>query len=155
MGFKSKCFVAILVLFALGLPFLVKGPDGRPMMTLDDWVPDISIDTQMTSDASQSLKSVLSHAGVGAEGDLGFGDPDQHELDSGSGSDSGSAPVIGQKMYKWQDETGRWHFSNERPDNVDVVSVEEMPEVDNVMEAPAKKGKGGFVLPGGFSFGAD
>lgn len=151
MGFKGKCFVAVLVCFALGLPLLMKGPDGRPIMTLDDWVPDISIDTQMVPEAGDSLKTILSPSFTGEDGNMGFGHPDQHE----SGLGSHSAPVIGRKMYKWQDDTGRWHFSNEKPDNVEVVSVEEMPEVENVMEAPAKKGKSGFVLPGGFSFGAD
>lgn len=146
MSFKSKGAVALLVIIALGLPLLIKGPDGRPIMTIDDWIPDVP------SDVLQPLASGFSSSDrAAADAPTAFGSPDQHDDAKGFNA----APVMGKKMYKWQDDQGRWHFSNEKPENGELVSEEALPEVENVMEAPVKKGGGGFVLPGGFSFGAD
>ena len=58
-------------------------------------------------------------------------------------------------MYKWQDEQGRWHFSNQKPVTTTQVSMEQLPEVENVMEAPVNKGdnSSSIRLPGGFDLG--
>ena len=127
MNLYTKSLLFVLVLLALVAPLFIKGPDGRPMMTLDDWLPDTG---------------GLFEGGV--------------ELPSGGEMLKADTPgaSIGQgKMYKWQDEQGRWHFSSEKPEGGVAVSVEELPDIENVMEAPVKESdnNSSISLPGGFS----
>jgi hypothetical protein len=43
------------------------------------------------------------------------------------------------KMYKWQDENGRWHFSTQKPANQQQISIEALPEVENLMQPPVNE----------------
>ena len=76
-----------LLIIACIAPLFIKGPDGEPIMTLDDWkfdVPD-------------------SVAGL-------FGGDSPVAL---PGTETVTAPDL--PVYKWQDEEGQWHFSNTPP----------------------------------------
>ena len=119
MSFKMKFTLVLFVLLTLGLTLLMTGPDGRPLMSLDDWVPDTSQLPALPESAPTTLSA-----------------------------SSG-------KMYKWQDEKGRWHFSYQKPAAMTRVSVEELPEVENVIEAPVNKGDNSSSIrfPGGFNLG--
>ena len=87
--------LCLLALLAAGAaPFFLKGPDGRPLMTLDELMPD----------ASTALDDLERTARDAAER---FGDEDDHH---GEAASDGGAVV-----HRWQDENGVWHFSSEAP----------------------------------------
>ncbi|MDA0979200.1 MAG: DUF4124 domain-containing protein [Proteobacteria bacterium] len=81
-----KLLIGLLIIACLA-PLFLKGPDGEPVMTLDDWKPDVS----------DSFDGLLDKLAPGQAGPAESAAPD--------------------RVYKWQDETGVWHFSSERPEN--------------------------------------
>lgn len=85
-----KIFVKLMlfiVVAAVAAPFVIKGPDGRPWMTLDSLrTPDANLPD--FSKATDALK-----AGLNTLGD---------------------EPVKARAVFKWQDETGMWHFSDNK-----------------------------------------
>ncbi len=100
-----KIMIAVVILACIG-PFFIQGPDGEPLITIEDLKPDFS------------LPSVTA------------------KLDDRD--DSGSKPV---KVYKWQDEEGNWHFSNQ-PVDAEGAETIELDGIINTMpafKAPEKK----------------
>ncbi|SEI90758.1 protein of unknown function [Allopseudospirillum japonicum] len=87
MKLMLKLMLMLLVL-AMILPMALKGPDGRPLMRWQDWLAE---DTPQASGSS-------------ASGHFSTSTPA-----------SSQAPAPAQKIYRWQDETGRWHFSDTPP----------------------------------------
>ncbi len=93
----------LMLLIACVAPLIIKGPDGDPIMTLDDWKPTVpaSVDEvgrQLISTGKSAIPS-------------------------------------GQKaVYRWQYESGAWHFSDEAPPGQDVQPIE-ISEA-NLMQAP-------------------
>jgi hypothetical protein len=65
-----KIMIVIVILACMG-PFFIKGPDGDPLMSLDDLMPA----TDLVPEAPTTTT-----------------------------------------VYKWQDENGKWHFSNDPRD---------------------------------------
>lgn len=126
MKASTKLLLVILCMMVFVVPLMIKGPTGKPMMTLSDWLPDVS-------EAVDQVKSL--ERGLAIE-------QQPARLSANSG-----------KMYKWQDEKGAWHFSEEKPLDTSNVVIEKLSDVENVMEAPiADKSKGSTIqLPGGFS----
>jgi hypothetical protein len=158
MKIQHKMMLLIFVLFAFGLPILMKGPDGRPIMTLDDWLPD-----KNTVDKAVSTIESLSEKVVNSGGNNSSDAAEFVTVDSLAVLTSSSG-----KMYKWQDAKGRWHFSNEKPQIEAQVRVEALPEVKNLLPAPvARQGSSSTIaspssspllgggLPGGLSISMD
>lgn len=92
-------FTHKLVLFGLGgalvAPMFIKGPDGKPLMSIDDWIPKDAV------------------ALVDKVSDLKDGAP---TVESKSGK---------QKFYKWKDENGVWQMTQYRPKHLAGDAVEE------------------------------
>jgi hypothetical protein len=82
-----KIFVKLMlfvVVAAVAAPFVIKGPDGRPLVTLDSLrTPDVNLPD--FTKAADAIK-----AGLGDE-------PDKVKA-----------------VFKWQDEKGMWHFSDNK-----------------------------------------
>jgi hypothetical protein len=59
----------------------------------------------------------------------------------------GRSPATSGKLYKWQDENDRWHFSAEPPAELSSgkgsIEASTMPELENVIPAPSGEGAGG------------
>lgn len=94
-------FMICLVVIAIAAPFMIPGPNGTPIMTLDMlkfYKPSVSLP------------------------DINLGGSDQ-----GSGSAS-------QSMYRYQDENGVWHFSDQAPENGSAEQVQLNSDI-NLMEA--------------------
>ena len=129
MSVRSKMVLLVFVTILLVLPMLIKGPNGRPIMTVSDWIPDFGIQ------ASNGGLKVSSGAGG---------------IQIASKDKPGSLLPAG-KMYKWKDEKGRWHYSNEKPVTQMEVIVDDMPQAENVIEAPVANGANSSTirLPGG------
>ena len=108
-----KLIIAAFIIACLA-PLFIKGPDGEPLMTLDDW-------------------SVSAPAFVTALLDGTFLDEtvNQKSLSDDSTPDPASTgePT---EIYKWQDEAGVWHFSDS-PVDLGVAEKVELGEV-NVMD---------------------
>ena len=129
MSAYTKLLMLVFITILLVLPMIIKGPDGRPIMTLEDWIPDWHI-------APASSNLAVSN---GSDG-----------LEISDGAQSGSL-LPANKMYKWQDERGRWHYSNEKPKAGVSATVEDLPQVENVIDAPVTQGDNSSTirLPGG------
>lgn len=122
-----KLVCVFLVAAVLFLPMVITGPSGGPIMTLDDWIPDIVRDSaslDINLDAVKSLK--------------------------GSTETSFSRGI-----FKWQDESGHWHFSNQQSGQNGPSAEVGLSELENVIEASVTEGNNSsnIRLPDGFSHG--
>lgn len=89
----TRKLLILMLLVACVAPLVIPGPDGDPIMTLDDWKP--TIPTSVDEAGSQLL------------------------------STGKRAIPSGQKaVYRWQDENGSWHFSDEAPPGQDAQPIE-------------------------------
>jgi len=125
MGLFIKILLFLIVL-ALALPFVLKGPDGQPLMTLDTLKqPDFGI-----SEIFDRLSEVSN--------------PFSSDPDGGEWRTDGSAqPRLSGKtqVYSWRDEQGNMHFTNEPPPqgrqaktiqvdpNINIMPAVKLPEV--------------------------
>ena len=125
--------VVLLLLLALLAPLFLKGSDGKPIK-LSDWVPNkdrmlgmarqaAKAGDELATDSMQSLGQLTDTAGSSSMQAEVEAAPDTLKASSG-------------KMYKWQDENGRWHFSSQKPMETGNVALEDLPDVENVMDAP-------------------
>jgi hypothetical protein len=85
MKLSIKFLVFIVVLGMVGL-FFIKNPDWRPLLQVDDFVPQ----------APSIMKS--------------WNDITQGDLEVGSKTITGKS-----KVYRWQDSAGTWQYSDEPP----------------------------------------
>lgn len=103
-----KLLIGILIIACIA-PLFIKGPDGEPVMTLDDW--SISLPDSVTDLFEDGLPtSALSPAG-----------------------DDAPEPTT-TTVYKWQDEEGQWHFSNTPPKELIAEEMEISSDI-NLMDA--------------------
>jgi hypothetical protein len=111
----------MLLVLALVLPLFLKGPAGRPIMVVDDWL-------QMPGRVGEFLgkgRSVL-EAAAPADGP---------GLDLGRSAESALSPEPEGKYYRWQDERGRWHFSDQPPPEGISAQHTPLPQVRNSVTA--------------------
>lgn len=119
MKFKLIITLALLLGLGVGMPMLMPGPDGKPMMTGKDWLPDSGQFNQLIAKAKKLVYSA--------------NDLMENETGVNLGASRG-------KIYKWQDEHGTWHFSDTASDKIDAANqmVEAMPQIRNSMQSPPK-----------------
>ena len=144
----AKLMIGLLVVVGIALPMLMKGPNGKPIMTVDDWIPDVgALNPQNISidDGVERLKSL-------AKIEPAREPSEQGSVQAAATPSKQLAVLKSGEMYKWQDAQGRWHFSNEKPVDSVAVSVQELPEMENLMQAPVKEQEksSSISLPGGF-----
>lgn len=126
----------MLVVFVVVIPMIVPGPNGKPVMSLADWLPDFrAIEAKISAFIRDTGDSVQKKTGV----DVGIERP---------------------KMYKWKDQHGNWQFSDNPADvpvHIRNAQKVDLPDVANSMQAPPKidfgdsgansKSKGALPLP--------
>ncbi len=113
-------FALALLVLALSLPMWLKGPDGEPIMQLDDWLSVPSDGAALVEKASAVLNQLpLPESGSDVSSDDAARETFEH------------APA-GQ-FYRWQDENGVWHFSDKRPEGGESLAAEKLPSVSNSM----------------------
>ena len=116
MGLFIKILLLLLVL-ALAAPFVIKGPDGQPLLTLGD--------IQKPGGLSAWVQSIPQIATT-LQGDM---------------DKKSSAPVKGRtQAYTWQDEQGNVHYSNIAPTKAaSVETIQVNPNVNIIeMDQPAE-----------------
>ena len=142
MKFYTK-YLLLLLLLAVVVPMLIKGPNGRPLMSVDDWLPDRDTIRNNWTRLTALFQSSPGDGSLGREKA-----PQATEPSSGLVINSTEHPEYmpsapSGKLYRWRDDSGHWHFSTSPPPLGQTVSVEELPDVKNVMEAPvAEDGDG-------------
>ena len=135
-----KWTLIFVVVFAVVVPMLLKGPDGRPIMSLNDWMP-------ASDNFDQMVDQARSHVGLDdnmqpAQGDALPATTSDEQVLSSQQLDKSPTVLSSSsgKMYKWQDENGKWHFSSQKPMLTTGVSVEDLPDVENVIDTPVTRG---------------
>lgn len=95
--------VGLLIIACLA-PLFIKGPNGEPLMTLNDWKTDVPV----------QIKNVVAR------------------LTSGAKKTRSAEALQPTRVFKWQDDEGQWHFSNSPP-NLEIAEEIEISDV-NLME---------------------
>ena len=144
MKFYTKLLLGIVVLFGAIVPLFLKGPDGQPLMRVSDWLPGGDRLLGKVREVGDKVREVGASLPDAATTITGKATPSDDGAAPGqtaekAGSAPGSLAADSGKMYKWQDEEGHWHFSTQKPGGVGNASVEALPEVKNVMDAPVEK----------------
>lgn len=104
----------LLVVLAIAAPFVLKGPDGQPLMTLDDLhTPDVAI-----PEVVEKLPEVQN--------------PFRGEEPSAGGKKSARTEI-----YSWKDAQGNVHYSNKPP--ATGIEAEKMVVDPNVNVLPLDK----------------
>jgi hypothetical protein len=122
MNFRQKLSLASMF-GVLAIPLFIMGPNGKPVMSVDDWVPDMS-----------GVERVINTAkNVAQNGDLASAGGIQA---IGESITATAAPEKPKKLYKWKDKNGVWQFSN-TPPPADVKNAyeQDLPKMNNVMQA--------------------
>lgn len=97
LGFK---LILLLVLGGFVAPMLLPGPDGKPIMTLEDWIPRDLI--AWVTGALDKVSELPSDA-VNTVGDTIIGE--------------------GAEIYHWRDENGVLHYSDEPVTGADSMVI--------------------------------
>ena len=112
----------VLLVIALAAPFVLKGPDGEPLMTLDEI---------QEPDGVQHFVESFSQ----------IGNPFQEERKDKPAS-SASPHKTRTQAYSWRDEQGRVHYSNIKPTGVAKVEAIKVNPDLNVIKADKPPGEG-------------
>lgn len=135
-----KVLLTVVVLFAVIGPLLIKGKDGKPIMDLGDWFPYGDVVMGKLREWQRSGGEFADKLDISLPGEAG--PVSQEAQDEQQREQVAKAPnrlsSDSKKMYKWQDENGRWHFSSDKPMDLQRVSIEDLPDVENVMEPPVE-----------------
>lgn len=127
-----KLFVKLmmfLLVLALAGPFIMRGPDGRPLMTLQDLkLPDFSLPTgdsgELTGEAREAYIAWSKDEGPSKGPKVYVIDPDSQE------------PLLAKAgvYYRWKDQSGVWQFSNLPNPGTPNIVVETDPDA-NVLQS--------------------
>jgi hypothetical protein len=110
--------ILLLLALALAAPMIISGPDGKPIMTVDDWTPDSNMLATVKQIGSKAIQAI-------------------EELTNISLGDNVDSRNI---MHKWQDSGGLWHFSDSIPEDSHVknLTTGEIPKLANNTIVTAK-----------------
>lgn len=98
--------VVFIVVLAVAAPYVMKGEDGKPLMEFN------------LADTISRITGIFKSTSSDAEEQTSTG-----------------LPVTSDKVYKWKDENGRWHFSD-KPLDGEKVTTHIIPKA-NIL-APVK-----------------
>lgn len=104
-----RLFLPLLIIVFV-LPMIMPGTDGKPVMSLSDWLPDTSAIRGLFSDSVNKAARL-----VGQDDVVIFKKP---------------------QLYKWQDEKGRWHFTDKASEASGHAIEEAIPKPVNRMPPP-------------------
>jgi len=103
--------IIFIVVLAVAAPFIMKRPDGGPLLSISDLSGDSAI--------LKSFKMLTGLFGSG-KGSISEGD----SLEGG--------PLL-TTVHKWKDDEGLWHFSDEQPESLASEKLEINPN-QNILE---------------------
>lgn len=138
MKLYIKILGVMLLLFAVVLPLLIKGADNKPIMSGEDWFPNGDRLIGLARELSLRIGHLMGGEESGPAITPGSPGAAPAEIQSSALREAPDSfrPESG-KMYKWQDEQGRWHFSSDKPRQLSAATtIEDLPDVKNVMDTP-------------------
>lgn len=116
MKFRVTMLLIVLIIMTVVLPMTIPGPDGKPVMTAEDWIPDVN---GITNGVGEKIREMLYSASDAVESNTGV-----------------NVGMERPQMYKWQDENGNWHYSDRADMTAKNQTTEAMPKIKNSMGAP-------------------
>lgn len=133
-----KLCIFVLVL-GLAAPFFIKGPNGQPIFSLQDFKPDLAEEGRKAKALMEEAKQQVNAGGAKLKASLG------QDEDS-------NAPAVSRTLYKWQDENGTWHYSQTPPagqvsetltvsTNTNIIQAQALPEPEPVEQTAQQKNK--------------
>lgn len=126
-------FMIFLVVLALAGPFIMRGPDGQPLMTLRDLdMPDFSLPSSLPGSESESLSGQEQEAWISWSKDAqSTKQPKVYVIDP-----TNQEPVAARTgvFYRWKDSKGNWQFSNVPNPNTPNIVVETDPNA-NILQS--------------------
>ena len=111
LGFK---LILLLLVLGVGVPMIMPRPDGKPIMTVDDWIPHDTI-----AWFKRSFSGLSDLVEDGQEGVAGL---------------QPGATGAGTEIYTWRDDNGVLHYSDTPVDGAGTVLVP-----DNGLAIPAER----------------
>ncbi|MCX2979510.1 DUF4124 domain-containing protein [Halieaceae bacterium IMCC14734] len=127
----------VLVMLLLVLPMVVPGPDGTPVMQPSDWLDPKGW-------RLPTLES-LGLAGLEIPDIEIFRDEPDGVVSAGQtlpGLEADSDPY-----YRWQDQQGVWHFSDQAPADDDQVAPRALPVISNRIQPASSDNGSGAQTP--------
>ena len=120
----------LLLLLGLGIvaPMFIPGPDGEPIMSLDDWIPHTLI--SRSKEVINGLEDLTDRAGD-LPSDVGLVDRLTHPLSNFSTKDELAS---GTAVFTWRDENGVLHYSDIPIEGATVVVI-----ADDALAIPASR----------------
>jgi hypothetical protein len=108
------CLLALVA--AAVAPLFLRAPDGRPLMTLDDWTPDLDGLGARLAPLVDRLRAAGDDASPNAVG-----------ADREDGGSEGETIV-----WRWRDAAGVWHFAEAPPAGIEAEAVRLDPDANLV-----------------------
>ncbi|MDF1580027.1 MAG: DUF4124 domain-containing protein [Desulfuromonadales bacterium] len=94
---KKLLYLLIIVALAVALPFVIKGKNGQPLLTVDHFsAPKVALPDLTGLEAK--ARDTLNEA--------------QTEINTVKDKIIAALPQPESKIYKWKDDKGQWHFSD-------------------------------------------
>lgn len=101
--------LVLVVVVAVASPFIIPGPDGEPLMSWDrakkvlgkGW-PQAQRVREIGYGAKQKAQAITQKVR-------------SHIKDQPTPEPEASSPETAETLYKWRDEKGAWHFTNQAP----------------------------------------
>ncbi|BBM02586.1 hypothetical protein [Microbulbifer sp. GL-2] len=123
---KYAYMLAVLLVVGVGLPMLLPGPDGKPIMSPGDWLPDQQTLDSVRHQGQRALQAVSSTTQKSAQ--------QLETLVESSGlvsKEQINEPTT--EVFTWQDNEGNWHFSDSVPEGLDnSVRIHRIKPVNTV-----------------------
>lgn len=122
-----KLFIKLLLfLLVLGIagPFIIKKPDGRPLLTLNDIKSNTGEFLQSFRQMSALLTSLIKPAASSAT--------------SQTSNDSSKENTNLTRVHKWRDKEGQWQFSDQAPENTysETITINPNQNIINLKTMP-------------------
>lgn len=114
----------LLPFVAVGVLFCIPGPDGNPLMNMEKLkrsLGSVDLDCSLLEDARRSYYKIRDKVkAVNVKDVLPEASKDDRKNDA-------PLETVPETLYKWRDENGNWHFSNQLPpDSVEFDSEMQM-----------------------------
>ncbi|GAA5441945.1 hypothetical protein Misp06_00106 [Microbulbifer sp. NBRC 101763] len=110
---KYAYMLAVLLLVGVGLSMILPDPEGKPIMSPSDWLPDQKTIDNVRYQGQRALHTVTSTSQQSAK-----------QLESFVKSSGLISPVQSEtpatEVFTWQDREGNWHFSDSVPEGLDT-----------------------------------
>ncbi len=112
--------IFLLVMLGFVAPMFIRGPDGKPIMSMDDWIPHSAI--AWTTKSYHRISNWFDELGSPTV------------IQSQDGDVIPSITGAGAEIYSWRDENGVLHFSD-----TPVSGAQSLTVPDDGLEIPADR----------------